>query len=245
MKIKFFELGRVDSTNSWAKGAFGGLPDGALAVAAEQTAGRGRHGRSWVSPAGCNITATLVVKEVGEPFLAGAMCALAILELLEGAAPGAEPYVKWPNDVYVGDRKIAGILCESVEIAGGRVTGLVAGMGVNINLGAEELRKIDQPATSLRALTGADFDLKKLISALAISLDRYYIIYSNTPELLFAAWKRANRLIGRKLEFTLGSGKILTGVFADISPDGSIVLETAGQRRCFSSGEIRINRDTI
>lgn len=245
MNIEILELDSVDSTNTYARRHFAGLPDGTLVVSRHQTAGRGRLGRVWVSPPGVNIYGSLVIKNPGEPFLAGALCALAIMEALQSAAPAVDAYVKWPNDVYVGNRKIAGILCESTEIAAGRVAGMVAGMGVNINLAPEELARIDQPATSLLAETGRTYDLKKMTERLVKSLSRYYIIYSGFPDRLFDAWKAANRLIGRRLDFIRSGGECLTGRFADITRDGNLLLEKDGEQYKFNCGEIRISKTSL
>ncbi len=243
--ITRLELATVDSTNTYAREHFAELADGTLVVSSEQTAGRGRLGRVWHSPAGVNIYATLVIKTPQSPFLAAAMLGLAGLATLRHFVPGCCSFLKWPNDVYVEDRKIAGILCESAAYSAGRVTGLVAGIGLNVNLDPAALAAVGQPATSLAALAGRDFDLKKVLQELEKQLLRYYITHSKSPDLLFFEWREENRLLGEELEVVTGNGEVLRGRFAAIEPDGTMILDCCGQRREFNCGDVKIRREAI
>ncbi|MBO4633165.1 MAG: biotin--[acetyl-CoA-carboxylase] ligase, partial [Lentisphaeria bacterium] len=189
--INLLELETVDSTNTYAKNNFDALADGTLVCAEMQTAGRGRLGRSWVSPAGASIYASLVMKQIENPFYATVTASLAAQEVLLKAYPRGGFFIKWPNDIYSGHRKIAGILCEAVSGADG-IRGVIAGIGVNINLAPQELDRIDQPAASLLSLSGKIFSVKELTASLAESLTTYYQIYLSEPEKLFAEWKSHN-----------------------------------------------------
>lgn len=145
-------------------------PEGAVAVADEQSEGRGRLGRSWAAPAGTSLLASVALRPAVPTahlaelsVVAGRACAAAIAELT-----GLAPEVKWPNDVLVEGRKVAGILAEARE---GRV---VLGVGVNVSQRRDELpERTEFPATSL-ALEGAPVDRAELLAALLDHLEREY-----------------------------------------------------------------------
>ena len=113
-------LDEVDSTNTYAREHFDDLPDGTLVVARRQTAGRGRRGRSWLSPPGINFTGSILLKRLEDGFHAGCLLGVAALSLLRELAPELPAYLKWPNDIYVENRKLAGLLSESARIENGR-----------------------------------------------------------------------------------------------------------------------------
>ena len=243
-EINVLELESVDSTNTYAKNNFDELPDGTLVVAEEQTAGRGRLERKWISPAGKNIYASLVMKNITNPFYATIVSSLAVLDLLGNTEPRIEFFIKWPNDIYHGERKISGVLCEFTQGRGG-VRGVIAGVGININLERAEIDAIDRPATSLKALTGLHYDVKKLLRELADSLIRYYIIYSRSPETVFAEWKRRNFVIGRRVEIEDASGAVTRVLVRDIAENGELVAERNGTTFRFSCGDVRITRESL
>jgi BirA family biotin operon repressor/biotin-[acetyl-CoA-carboxylase] ligase len=146
-------------------------PEGALVAADEQTAGRGRLGRRWHAPAGTSLLCSLQLRPLVAserlPELTGVAsraCAEAI-----AALTGLEPELKFPNDVLLGGRKVAGILAEARE---GRV---VLGIGVNVNVAAQELpQEVDRAATSLLAETGRELDRAQLVAELLERLERRY-----------------------------------------------------------------------
>jgi BirA family biotin operon repressor/biotin-[acetyl-CoA-carboxylase] ligase len=146
-------------------------PEGAVAVADEQTAGRGRLGRAWVAPPGSSVLASIALRpdvptaRLAElSVVAGRACAAAIAELT-----GLEPTVKWPNDVLIQGRKVAGILAEARE---GRV---VLGVGVNVAQREGELpERAEHPATSLLLETGTVVARAELLAAVLDHLEREY-----------------------------------------------------------------------
>jgi BirA family transcriptional regulator, biotin operon repressor / biotin---[acetyl-CoA-carboxylase] ligase len=146
-------------------------PEGALVVAEEQTAGRGRLGRRWLARPGTSLLCSLQLRpplptdRLPElTVVASHACAEAI-----AALTGLEPELKFPNDVLLGERKVAGILAEARE---GRV---VLGIGVNVNVPASELpQEVDRPATSLLAESGREVDRGELLVHLLERLERRY-----------------------------------------------------------------------
>lgn len=239
--MNLIQLDEVDSTNSYAMRHFHDLPDCTLVTALSQTAGRGRQGRKWLSPPNRNIYASWVLRNIENPgFLAG----LGVLHFLRANAPGHDFFLKWPNDIYCGRAKIAGILCEGAEYSSGRVVGAVAGMGININMSPGELASIDQAAVSLRSLCGHEFNLIFLLPSLDFSLHTVYIRYSKRPDLLFADWKKENRLIGREIVLAGADGLQRRGVFSGVAPDGGLILsEPDGRLNVFRCGDVHLGAE--
>jgi BirA family biotin operon repressor/biotin-[acetyl-CoA-carboxylase] ligase len=145
--------------------------EGAVAVAEEQTEGRGRLGKQWVSPRGVSILCSILLEPPVEThrlpelsLVAGEACAEAI-----SGVTGLEPTIKLPNDILLGGQKVAGILA---EVRGGRV---VLGIGINVNVPAGELPvETEPPATSLLIETGAELDRAQLLVELLVALERGY-----------------------------------------------------------------------
>ena len=155
------------------------LAEGAVAVAEEQTEGRGRLGRTWVSPPGVSVLCSVLLEPAVETprlpelsVVAGEACAEAI-----GRVTGLEPRIKLPNDVLLGDRKVAGILAEAHD---GRV---VLGVGINVNVEPEDLpRDVVTPAASLLGELGKPVDRAELLVTLLESLERHYDRWVALPE---------------------------------------------------------------
>ncbi len=145
--------------------------EGAVAVAEEQTEGRGRLGRQWLSPRGVSLLFSILLEPPVETqklpelsLVAGEACAEAI-----ASVTGLEPEIKLPNDILVDGRKVAGILAEAHE---GRV---VLGIGINVNVPASELPvEVERPATSLLAESGGEIDRGELLVELLAVLERRY-----------------------------------------------------------------------
>jgi BirA family transcriptional regulator, biotin operon repressor / biotin---[acetyl-CoA-carboxylase] ligase len=146
-------------------------PEGALVTAEEQTAGRGRLGRRWLAPAGTSLLCSLQLRPPVAPErlpeltgVAARACADAI-----AALTGLEPELKFPNDVLLGGRKVAGVLAEAREER------VVLGMGINVNVPLDALpADVDRPATSLLVETGSELDRAELLAEVLESLERRY-----------------------------------------------------------------------
>jgi BirA family biotin operon repressor/biotin-[acetyl-CoA-carboxylase] ligase len=161
----------VESTPSTQLLLAADAPEGALAVAEEQAAGRGRLGRRWLAPSGTSLLCSLQLRPdvPGErlPELTG-VAARTVAETIH-ALTALEPELKFPNDVLVGGRKVAGVLAEAREER------VVLGVGINVNVPEDELpREVDRPATSLLVETGAELDRAELLVELLERLERRY-----------------------------------------------------------------------
>lgn len=240
--MRVLRLDQTDSTNTYALRHFSAVADSVLVSAREQTAGRGRIGRRWIAPPGRNITVSLAMSRISNGFHAGVVAGLAALDLVREALPAADPYLKWPNDLYVGDAKLAGILCEGV-LEHGKLAGVVAGIGLNVNLSAAETARIDQRATSLKIIAGGrDFSVDSLVERLAFFLERWYIKYDCGHDPVLAEWRRENRLLQRVIEVVDPAGRSIEGRFSAIDDDGSMVLETPRGKQVFRCGDVKISK---
>lgn len=238
-------LKEVDSTNTYLKAHCLELPDRTMVSADVQTAGRGRLGRSWASPPGCNIYVSYLMKNIQDPFRATLVSSLGVIRTLRLFAPSIAFFVKWPNDIYVGDAKLAGVLSEYVPGGASQRGGVIAGMGINMNMTEAQLRMIDRRAVSLRSLTGCEYNLKIFLEKLAEQLEQCYISYSRNSERLFEEWKAENRMIGEVLGFTTSDGNSFDARILGINQDGGLELDRDGQRLSFSCGDVTVRRESV
>jgi BirA family biotin operon repressor/biotin-[acetyl-CoA-carboxylase] ligase len=222
----------IGSTNDRAlELAAAGEAEGTLVLAEEQTRGRGRRDRSWASPAGAGIYASLLLRP-GIPAarapLLTLLAAVAVARGLRGAA-GVAAAIKWPNDVVVGRRKIAGILAES---RGGEPTirDLVVGIGVNVNQRRDDFpEEVRDTATSVRIETGRAASRAPILAAILEGFERGYtrLLRDGAAPLLrewesLAAIPRGGRIV---VEGPAGSRE---GLVAGLDDEGALLLQTAG-----------------
>lgn len=243
---KIIWLKEVDSTNRYAIDNFANLEDGALVLAEQQTAGRGRLGRVWVSPPQGNIYASFVMKDLQYPaYHASRIGGMAVLATLREFAPDLKFWLKWPNDVYCREKKICGILCEAKTGKDNSPEGVVLGMGINLNMSSEALKSVGQPATSLFIEKKCKVNSKIFAKSLDIRLNRYYSINSTSPQEFFALWKSENILIGQTVEIMTGKEPALTGKIEDIGPEGELIFSSGDKVLRLYSGDITINKSSI
>ncbi len=233
-------LGSVDSTNTRAKAlAEQGAPAGTLVVAAEQTGGRGRHGRQWHSPSG-NFYGSLLLRprlRLADTASLSLVIGLAALAAVEAVAGRTLPIVvKWPNDLLLRQQKLAGILLEGAAEADGGCAWLVAGLGVNL------VSHPDNPAYPSTSLAEEGIDgvtpeafLAAYTSALAQQLP-LWLAEGFAP--FRDAWLARAAGLGRPVSLRIGE-EAHRGLLADLSPDGSILIESpAGCLQSFTAGEL-------
>ena len=212
----------TDSTNERAKElAIGGAPHGTLVTADEQTAGRGRQGRVWTAPPRSALLMSLVTRRMA-PTLPLAT-AVAICDALPA---GCE--IKWPNDIWIGRRKLAGILVEGRPQDGWAVVGI--GLNVTTEAFPEELA---DTATSLR-IAGIELDTESVLAALLASLDEW--LEAPAAEVM-SAWSERDALRGERIRWTDGEG-----VAAGIDASGSLVVQTDNGRVALDAGEVHLLR---
>ncbi|HXP29939.1 MAG TPA: biotin--[acetyl-CoA-carboxylase] ligase [Stellaceae bacterium] len=237
--FRLLKFDQVGSTNGEAKRlAAAGAPEGTLVWAREQSAGRGRRGRAWASPAG-NLYLSLVLRPDCAPRAAaqlGFAAAVAVGETCARFLPqAAELRYKWPNDVLLDGRKLAGILLESQSAGEARLAWLVLGIGINL---ASHPEATQYPATSLAA-AGAVVTPETMIAVLAERLLAWYERWRGAEG--FAAVRRAWLLrahgLGSEIRVRLAQSE-LAGRFAGLDGDGGLLLDGAEGRRRIAAGEI-------
>lgn len=232
------------STNTEAaRQAERGAPEGLCIVAREQTAGRGRQERVWISPADaglyCSILLRPRIEQSAWPMLT-LMTAVAVHDALIDAC-ALPTDIKWPNDIYVNERKLCGILAETVET--GRARACIIGIGVNLSDRAfpEELR---DAAISVEALTGKAVDAENLLKALLRAVAARYetLEGTNGVALTLAAWaERSSYAEGRRVRVAL-AGEMLEGTTRGLEPDGALRVETNKGIRIIHAGDVTILR---
>lgn len=235
-------LERVDSTNAEAmRLVAANQPPPFIVLAEQQVAGRGRRGRSWVSPFGENLYYSLVLRiEGGMRQLEGLslVIGLALLRALHEAGV-SEAGLKWPNDLLVDGRKIAGIL---LELSGdpADVCHVVIGIGVNINMQAASGAGIDQPWTSIRQVLGRQIDRNRFVCDLSAWIEHYLGLHQLQGFAgLRAQWEDNHLWQGRRVSLAAGTQSV-DGRVLGVDDGGALRLDVAGCERAFSGGELSL-----
>ena len=210
-------------------------------TAAQQTAGRGRSGREWVSPIG-NLFATYMFPFDGPQAKAptlGFVAALAVYDTVAAFAPDKSTTLKWPNDVLLEARKVSGILMEGLGPNPDGTLAIAAGIGINLQTHPEP-SKTRWPATSLLIETGAAPSAQECLDVLAAGFEHWLsrLAEKGTPAIL-AVWKERAAHLGQSVTIKTARGDC-TGRFVDLDATGALVLETALGRETFAAGDVRL-----
>jgi len=215
-----------------------GAPEGAVVVADEQTAGRGRFGRIWYSPASQALYLSLLLRPQLPPrqlswlTMIGALAVLDVLDALK--LPPARARLKWANDVLLDGRKLAGILAEAAFTAD-RLDHVVLGIGLNVNASFE-----DAPATvralaiSLRQATGQWFDLHQVRDLL---LDAFAQRYAQLPDSPLPAYVARLETLGQQVRLRTAE-ETVTGTAIGVDEDGALVISTSSGERRIAFGDL-------
>jgi BirA family biotin operon repressor/biotin-[acetyl-CoA-carboxylase] ligase len=235
------EFEEIDSTNLYARRQLRDLADGTVIQARTQTAGRGRWQRSWVSHVPGNLCLTIVLKPAGTvadlPLAnLSQLLAVSLCRVLD--SQGVQATLKWPNDIQVEGRKIAGILAETV-VEGQEFLGLLLGIGVNLNLDAATLARIDQPATSLSCVLGCPVDIAEFRdSLLRTFFDRCDDFLQQGFVLIREEYLSRFTFLNQTVDIRWPTGDV-RGVVRTIDHQGALELTLpTGEIRTVSLGEI-------
>lgn len=238
----------IGSTNDRARELLeAGDGDGTVVLAEEQTAGRGRHGRSWVSPSGHNLTLSVGIRPrlaAGDAWQLALATALAALDSCRTAAPDARMMLKWPNDVVSGDGlKVGGLLVET-SIAGDRVLDAVLGIGLNVNWRRSAMPSdIVDRTTSLAELVGSELDRVDLLGRLLDALDDEISLIERRRSPL-ERYRAACATIGQSVSVATADGPIV-GHAVDLDAMGSLVLDVEGAAVVLPTGEVSLVREAV
>jgi BirA family biotin operon repressor/biotin-[acetyl-CoA-carboxylase] ligase len=215
------------------------VPEGTVVLADEQTAGRGRMGRRWVSPRG-GIWLSVILRPrlpADQAAVIGLVAAAAAAGAVQRVT-GLSARVKWPNDVLVDGKKTAGILAEAAPRPGW----IVVGIGINANVPADALPPDTvHPATSLEAALGHAVDRKALIREMLRELERGYdLLKSGGARAALRRWREMADTLGRQVRVETPRG-ILEGIAQDIDETGALLVQTQGGRvRKVLAGDLRV-----
>jgi BirA family transcriptional regulator, biotin operon repressor / biotin---[acetyl-CoA-carboxylase] ligase len=212
----------TDSTNERAKElALAGAPHGTLVTADEQTTGRGRQGREWTAPPRSAVLMSVVLRELDE------MLPLAAAVAVAEAVP-VEAAIKWPNDVWIDGRKVAGILVEGRPQEGWAV------LGVGLNVSTEAFpAELVQSATSLY-LSGIEAQPESVLASILRQLDDWL---GAPPARVLEAWRSRDALKGQRVRWAGGDG-----VASGVDGSGALVVETSAGLVTLDAGEVHLLR---
>lgn len=235
-------LDTTDSTNNEARRrAEQGAPDGTLVVAIEQTAGKGRRGRSWVSPGGTGVWMSLLLRPDIPPECASMLTLVAAMAVETGIrrVTGLEGQIKWPNDVILDGKKVCGILTEmSTEMES--IHYVIVGIGINVGI-TEFPGELQDTATSLILHTDRRVSRAALTAAVAEAWEDYYESFLKTLDLSLLREEYSENLVNRDREVrVLTPGNTYTGISRGINERGELLVETADGMRAVMSGEVSV-----
>lgn len=236
-KIYFYDV--VDSTQDTAR-KLGPVEEFTTVVAREQTKGRGRSGRQWCSPPG-GLWFTIVLYP-GTPIrthaLLSLISSLSIVDAIEYMT-GLRAHIKWPNDVYIGEKKVAGILVES-DVVGEIMSKALVGIGVNLNIPLDSLpEELRDRATTLLEEYGRKIDEREFLLAVLREFKKHYEDYrAGHHQQLIDAVKGRMIMMGKIVSVYLDDA-VITGLVEDLEINGSLVIRSKGDRVVLSPAQIK------
>jgi BirA family biotin operon repressor/biotin-[acetyl-CoA-carboxylase] ligase len=236
----------LDSTNSKAyQLGLNGAKEGEVVIAESQEKGRGRLGRQWFSPPFLNLYISVILRPKILPHQASLitlMAAVATADAIEKFS-GLLPLIKWPNDILLRDRKVAGLLNE-IHSEMDRIHFVILGIGVNLNMDGKMFSKEIRPvATSLKIEIGRTVSRKAFLQFLLRELEGWYSIFLKEGSgAVLKAWRDRAHIKGRRVKVT-SFRETLAGVAVDVDSDGALILETEdGKRKRIVAGDIQYKR---
>lgn len=218
-----------------------GAQDGTVVIADNQTAGKGRFQRSWLSAPGVSILASVILKPTADqlPNLNMAV-SLAVIRAIR-RYPGVRGFIKWPNDIKVNDLKLCGVLMDSY-FAANKLDFAIVGIGLNVNLDVSKYPDIASIATSLSIATGEEVSRLKVLHCLLEELDVNYREVKHNVSF-FSEWRNHISTIGQQVKVTT-AGHTLSGVAEGVNEQGELLLRgTDGMLHNLNSGEVSLHTD--
>jgi BirA family biotin operon repressor/biotin-[acetyl-CoA-carboxylase] ligase len=230
---------RLTSTNEVAKReARKGAREGTVILAEEQTAGKGRLKRAWLSPRG-SVALSIILHPTPAQLPSLIMVAsLAVVRCIEKV--GLKAQIKWPNDVLINNKKVCGILIES-DVRGKAVDYAVIGIGLNVNLNTGDFPEIAATATSLSSELGRELSLPEVIGCLLLEAESLYLALPE-GDAVFAEWRQRLVTLGQEVEVSSGP-TVYKGTAESVASDGSLFLRQAdGKLIKIVAGDVSLRR---
>lgn len=242
---KIFTFQTIDSTNNCARAVANiGAAEGVVVFAEEQTAGKGRLGRSWKANPGENLTFSLLLRPkvpADAINLLPLYVAVAVAQAIERAT-GLKVECKWPNDLLVNGKKVAGILIEA-SLQQNLVEYVVIGLGINVNQ-MQFPPDLLQRATSLKLESSKEIDRVHLFKEILGSLEsNYRASLTNGLQSVIPSWLNRAPMINKPITVSQ-QGTIIAGVVKGLSNDGGIIVQANGTERTLYAGDVTIVGDT-
>jgi BirA family transcriptional regulator, biotin operon repressor / biotin---[acetyl-CoA-carboxylase] ligase len=236
--IRYLET--IDSTNTYLKE--NDLEDRTLVYTFNQTKGRGRENRKWVDFKNKNLALSILIKPINNdisPIWFIAVVSLSLIELLKEYRI-KNSWIKWPNDIYIDDKKISGILSESVW-SNMKIEKIITGIGININSDTDDLKNIDKKTTSIYTETGKICQLNDIAEKITGNLtDLFFLLYSkNGSEKIKKKWMKYCRIKGKHVIWN-NKGEKIPGKIIKIENDGTLIIKSENENFRILSGEIDI-----
>ena len=240
-EVLYFDT--IDSTNTKAQElAEKGYPSGTLVVADKQESGKGRRGRSWVSPSGTGIFMTLMIKPDINPNNASMLTLVAALAVAKAitSVTGEKALIKWPNDIVINGKKVCGILTE-MNAQFDYINHIVVGIGINVH-NESFPEEISQMASSLMIEAGGKrFHRAQIIAETMSYFEQYYDTFLKTQDLSALVREYDERLVNRnKSVRVLDPKEPFDGKAMGITPKGELIVDTWESRKLVSSGEVSV-----
>jgi len=212
----------------------GNVSEGILVYTDNQSHGRGQRGNNWESEPGMNVTFSLVLRpgflDIKDQFNLNIMASVAVARVLkEEISSGVT--VKWPNDIYVGDSKIAGILIEN-SIRSGKIEHSIVGIGLNVN----QIKFETPKATSMKELTLKHYDLLEILESVAIQIERAYLDLRGTRSLIMAEY--SNNLYWKDEPHLFKDSEVFSGRIRGIDHQGKLLIKRGEKEIAYDLKEV-------
>ena len=233
----------LDSTNILAKDlASKGSPEGTIVLTEEQTRGMGRMGRQWLSPGYVNLLFSMLLYpniKKDKIFVLTMTLALATIEAIKERC-GLNPMIKWPNDLYVNKRKLAGILAE-FSLTKGRIEYIILGLGLNVNWNPDQKADVTNPATSILQETGLKMSRNDLLVGILRQFEDYYRdVLADKIDDFYRRWNELSLIMGQEVEI-LSEKENIRGTAIRIDKKGALVIrDNQGKEQKIISGDVSV-----
>jgi len=234
-------LPETTSTNATLKSLYAksSLPEGTVLITSYQTEGRGQAGTTWESEKDTNIMLSVLLYPkfiaVADQFMISKAMALAVHDLVSTLLPDTEVNIKWPNDILVSGKKICGILIEN-GLKANAIEYCICGIGININQWFE-----DQTRTSLKTITGVEYDLEYLEKQLFSCIEARYLKLKQNPAAISKDYLDVLYGFGKKSKFRIPiTDENFEGTICGINTDGRLMIKTAEGVKIFGLKEVSL-----
>jgi BirA family biotin operon repressor/biotin-[acetyl-CoA-carboxylase] ligase len=232
---------RVTSTMDIARNqARKGTEEGTIVIAGEQTQGRGRVGRTWLSPEGNMALSIVLYPDISKlPFLV-IIASVAVARGIEKVT-GLKTMIKWPNDILIGTKKVGGILIEN-EVKRDKVLYAIVGIGLNVNISPEEKEKNQLPATCLKDELGGNVIRTSIIKSVLREMERLYLMLPDC-EPVIREWRERLMMLGKNVR-VYNNDAVIQGVAEAVDDTGALILRHAdGSSTTVVAGDVSLRDD--